>query len=177
MASSYPTSVDTFSQVTDLVSVVKAADINPVYLAVTQTQTTLGTGITNTYSGVLSYSNASSFSTVKDRLNNFDAAFKYGGISPTSPSGIVNLTLKSASGNTRSLLETYAAGTSTLGFKIDSSGIPYVGASAVLYADSTNNTAYGSILSRLTTVESTADTNSTAINVLQTLNPLLLAGM
>jgi len=180
MASTFPaSSVDTFTQVTDLVSVVKAADINPVYDAVTAIETTLGTGINYAYSGTSAFdATASSFTNVKLRLDNIERGLKYGNLTHNAPSGTVALTLKNqSSGNTSDLLQTQASGTSTVAFKVDKSGIPYVGSNAVLYADTVNNAPYGTIKSDISTLQSQYTALNATVNVIQVMDPLFLAGM
>jgi len=184
MASTYPGSaIDTFTQVTDLVTVVKAADINPVYDAVTAIETTLGTGINYAYAGTSAFDpNAGTgitpFTNVKLRLDNIERGLKYGNLSHNAPSGTVALTLKNqASGNTSDLLQTQASGTSTVAFKVDKSGIPYVGTNAVLYADTVNNAPYATIKTDISTLQSQYTSLNTTLGVVQVMDPLFLAGM
>lgn len=184
MASTYPGSaIDTFTQVTNLVTVVKAADINPVYDAVTSIETTLGLGINYAYSGTSAFdptagTGVTPFTNVKLRLDNIERGLKNGNLSPNAPSGTVALTLKNqASGNTADLLQTQASGTSTVAFKVDKSGIPYVGSNAVLYADTVNNAPYSTIKSDISTLQSQYTALNATINVVQVMDPLFLAGM
>lgn len=179
MASAYPTALDTFTQVTDLVSVVKAADINPVYDAVTSIENTLGTGVTYAYSGTAAFDpTTSNFTTIKLRLDNIERGLKNGNLTHNAPSGTVSLTLKNqSSGNTADLLQTQASGTSTVAFKVDKSGIPYVGSNAVLYADTVNNSPYATIKSDISTLQSQYNAITGSVNVIQVMDPLFLAGM
>jgi len=112
----------------------------------------------------------------------------------TAATGTVNLALKNVTGNTANLFETYVTGTTNLGFKVTSGGVPYVNADPVVVASS-SDTNYQTIKTDITTNKSNITTNTSDITTIKSdittiksditslqalqnnINPLLLTGM
>ena len=142
MPAVYPSAIKTFTRRRDLLDVILAADINQVYDEVTEMQTVMGTFITAKPAGWSSgsFSEATSWSTLKARIENIEAgvytAFNNriqstGGstITPGTTS-TVGLTLQAISSQTADLLQVKNASGTTVA-NIDKDGAIKVGVNTV----------------------------------------------
>jgi hypothetical protein len=161
VAATFPLSPRAFVAQVDLVSTVIADNVNSLQQEVAAIEATFGTAATNqnplvsTWSG--SFTTSLVWGTVADRLNNIEYGLVNGvtnapyvlttGGSTVTTSSNKGLVLKTGSG-TSNLLETYSS-SSALGFNLDSSGNPNVGANPVLYV---NSGAYNTLVAATTTV-------------------------
>lgn len=172
MASSYPSSIKSFTNRVDLVDTIYAGHINSLQDEVRAIEYSLGTGIlASTYTG--SFSQTSSWTNLSDRLANIEKGMVNGvagspyflrtGDTVTAAVGQVGLTVRSPSGGTANVLEARTS-SNTLGFRVDYQGIPYVGTGAVLYV---GNAQYNTIMTAINTPPTFPDIVS----------PFLLAGM
>jgi len=179
MPASYPSSVRTFTNKVDLVDTVLADHVNALQDEVRALEIVLGATalggnpLTSTYTGT--FATTSTWTSLDERINNIEVGLvngvgasspyvsKTGGsIQPTA--GTVGLTLKTLSG-TSNLLDTRASD-NTLGFNVNSSGVPKVGTANVLYVGSAEYTA-------LNNTATSAQATAEAIRF----DPFLLAGM
>jgi hypothetical protein len=142
MAAVYPSNIKTFTRRRDLLDVILAADVNQVYDEVTEMQTVMGTFITAKPAGWASgsFSEATSWSTLKARIENIEAgvytAFNNriqssGGstITPSSTS-TVGIILQAISSQTSDLLQAKTSGGTTVA-RIDKDGVIRSGNNAV----------------------------------------------
>jgi len=162
MPADYPNLVHSFSPRQDLVDTVIADNVNALQYEVAAVQTVLGSSadstnpLISTFTGTWN-TGTTSWGTVGARLLNIEAGLVNG--VPTSPYLVKTggntittasnkaLVLQAGTGSLN-LLEAYSSG-ATLGFNLDSSGIPKVGTNNVLYVGSTEYVA-------LTTSDSSA---------------------
>lgn len=124
----YPSYPVTFAQKQDLVSLVAAGDVNVVYDEVTAIAGTLGIDPqkrTPAWNTTNAFTTNTTFTSVDARIDNVengtfivyqDYVSKSGGttINPGTSTNVVNLTLKSASGQTANLLEVKDSSNSTV---------------------------------------------------------------
>jgi len=166
MPADYPGLVHSFSPRQDLVDTVIADNVNALQYEVTAVQTVLGSSANNTNPLVSTFSGTwstatTTWGTVGARLLNIEAGLvngvpnvpyvlKTGGSIITTASNKA-LVLQAGTGSLN-LLESYSSG-ATLGFNLDSSGIPKVGTNNVLYVGSTEYVA-------LTTATSSASSSA-----------------
>lgn len=144
MTASFPSSVKQFTRKRDLLDIVLAADINQVYDEVTAIEQKIGVlPATNIGFDQGSYSSSTLvWDTLRDRIQNIDYGVyvaytdrvKSSGGSVIEPSGIntINLSLKSASGQTANQLSSINSSGITV-FTIDADGYPKVSNSPVVY--------------------------------------------
>ena len=154
MPADYPLLVHSFSPRQDLVDTVIADNVNALQYEVAAVQTVLGSSanstnpLVSTFSGTWSTA-TTTWGTVGARLLNIEAGLingvpsspyvsKTGGSTITTTSNKA-LVLQAGTGSLN-LLESYSSG-AALGFNLDSSGIPKVGTSNVLYVGSTEYVA------------------------------------
>lgn len=166
MPADYPLLVHSFSPRQDLVDTVIADNVNALQYEVAAVQTVLGSSanstnpLVSTFSGTWSTA-TTTWGTVGARLLNIEAGLvngvpnapyvlKTGGSTITTASNKA-LVLQAGTGSLN-LLESYSSG-AALGFNLDSSGIPKVGTSNVLYVGSTEYVA-------LTAATSTASSSA-----------------
>lgn len=151
MTATYPGGVRSFIPQVDLVDTVIADNINSLQEEVRAVQTTLGSGTTSTNPLVSTYAGTfattTSWTTLAARITNIEAGLvngvgtagayvlRAGGSTITTASN-KGLVLQTGTGSLN-LLEAYSS-TSTLGFNLDSSGLPKVGTSNVIYVGSSD---------------------------------------
>ena len=173
MTASYPSSVRSYKAVVDLVDTVIADNVNSLQEEIKALETTLGSATTNqnplasTWTG--SFSTATTWGTVYDRLANIEAGLTSGvanapyvltaGGSSITTTTNKGLQLK-AGVSSLNLLEAYAYG-NTLNFNLDASGLPKVGANNVIYV---NSTEYNSLVSATSAASTLAGTKVSATN-------------
>jgi len=144
VAAQFPTAVKSFTSKVDLVDTVYADHVNSLQDEVRAVELTLGTGLlVSNYSGT--FSQASSWASLSERLANIELGlvngtgatsfFKKTGDTITANVGTIGILVQPSSGSTADLIQTKAANGST-GFRVDSSSIPFVGSSAVIYVGS-----------------------------------------
>jgi len=166
MAATYPGGVRSFIPVVDLVDTVIADNVNSLQEEIRAVQTTLGSGATSTSPLVSSYSGTfattTSWTTLASRLSNIEAGLvngvgtagayvlRAGGSTITTASN-KGLVLQTGTGSLN-LLESYSSG-SVLGFNLDSSGLPKVGSSSVIYVGSSD---YNTLVSATTAAATAA---------------------
>jgi hypothetical protein len=134
MPAVYPSNIKTFNRRRDLLDVILAADVNQVYDEVTEMQTVMGTFITAKPAGWSSgtFSEATSWSTLKARIENIEAGVyaaynnriqSSGGstITPSSTS-TVGIILQAISSQTSDLLQAKTSGGTTVA-RIDKDGV------------------------------------------------------
>jgi len=179
----FPLNVRTFTPKVNLQDTVNADDVNSLQTEVYNIEYYLnGTSIaqegmlTSTWTGTFSQP-STPWNSLSDRLANIEAGLVNGVTTSNSPyfskSGdavtaisSVGITVKNGiSSNTRNLVETYTYG-NVLGFNVDNSGIPHVGAANVVYVNSSD---WNTIQSEITATAAVASSNP--------FNPFLLAGM
>lgn len=172
---SYPTAITTLTAKVDLTDTINAADVNSAYTEIGAIETTLGTGILFQDLASTAWSNSSSaFTSVHARLSNIERGLRLGvsgtpyvrtdaANTITAATGTITLSLKNVTGNTSNLFETYASGTTNLGFNVSSAGTPYVGTNSVVVVNDANYT--------------TIKSDITSLQAVQAVNPLLLTGM
>lgn len=172
MAASYPSSVRAYVARVDLVDTVIADNVNSLQEEVVAIETTLGSAASSknplvsvfgstAFTTTMNGANNTAWSTVYDRLNNIENGLLNGvpnapyvartGGSVIATAGIKGLVLQTVSGSFN-LLESYSSGNS-LGFNLDSSGIPKVGTANVLYVGSSD---YNTLVSNTTSANSNA---------------------
>ena len=165
MTASYPSSVRSYKAVVDLVDTVIADNVNSLQEEIKALETVLGSATTNqnplasTWSG--SFSTATTWGTVYDRLANIEAGLVSGvtnapyvltsGGSSITTTNNKGLQLKAGS-SSLNLLEAYSYG-NTLNFTLDASGLPKVGANNIIYVGSSDYVT-------LTTATASANTNA-----------------
>jgi hypothetical protein len=171
---SFPGATRSFTPKVDLVNTIYADHVNALQEEVGALEDTLGYAtLTSDYTG--SFVATVDWETLSDRLANIERGLangvatapyvrKTGGDTLMATAGTVGLVVKSASGNSANLLETRASD-NTLGFRVDSNGVPYVGNKAILFVD---NSAYADLSTNLQAVITAATT---------TVSPFLLAGI
>lgn len=168
MTASYPTSVRNYVARVDLVDTVIADNVNSLQEEIRAIETVLGSSATSTNPLVSTYTGSfstltTSWGTVGARLANIEAGLVSGvpnspyvaitGGSTITSSSNKALVLKTGTGSLN-LFEAYSSG-NVLGFNLDSSGIPKVGANNVLYVNSTDyNTLTTTISSNFSTLNS-----------------------
>jgi hypothetical protein len=151
MTATYPGGVRSFIPQVDLVDTVIADNINSLQEEVRAVQTTLGSGSTSTNPLVSTYSGTfattTSWTTLTARIANIEAGLvngvgtsgayvlRAGGSTITTASN-KGLVLQTGTGSLN-LLEAYSS-SSVLGFNLDSSGLPKVGTSNVIYVGSSD---------------------------------------
>lgn len=170
MTASYPSSVRAYVARVDLVDTVIADNVNSLQEEVVAIETTLGSAY-NGKNPLVSTFGATSFTqtmngsgawlTVADRLNNIENGLLNGVPNSTayvSRAGNSTITTNSNKGlviqagsSSLNLLETYSSG-AALGFNLDSSGVPKVGANNVLYVNSSD---YTSLVNSITAASGT----------------------
>lgn len=167
MPADYPLLVHSFSPRQDLVDTVIADNVNALQYEVAAVQTVLGSSANNTNPLISNFSGTwstatTTWGTVGARLLNIEAGLvngvpnvpyvlKTGGSTITTASNKA-LVLQAGTGSLN-LLESYSSG-AALGFNLDSSGIPKVGTSNVLYVGSTE---YVSLTSATSTAQTAAE--------------------
>jgi hypothetical protein len=179
MPASYPSSIRTFTNKIDLVDTILADHVNALQDEVRSLEIVLGATalggnpLTSTYDGT--FSTTTEWTSLDQRINNIEAGLVNGtgtnspyvkkagdAIQPTA--GTVGLVIKTISG-TSNIFEARASD-NTLGFNINSAGIPKVGTANVLYVGS----------SEYNTLNSTASTALASAEAVR-FDPFLLAGM
>jgi len=151
MTATYPGGVRSFIPQVDLVDTVIADNINSLQEEVRAVQTTLGSSATSTSPLVSTYAGTfattTSLTTLAARITNIEAGLvngvgtsgayilRTGGSTITTASN-KGLVLQTGTGSLN-LLESYSAA-SALGFNLDSSGLPKVGTSNVIYVGSSD---------------------------------------
>jgi hypothetical protein len=169
MTASYQSaaSVKSYTPEVDLVSTVMADNINSLQVEVVAIESALGSAATNqsplisTYSGT--FARTLGWSTLGDRLLNIEAGLVNGvangpyvtttggnTITTNNNKGLV-LAVNAGSNN---LIETYSS-SATLGFNVNSSGLPLVGTSNIVYVGSADFTALTAALTANTTLANT----------------------
>jgi hypothetical protein len=163
MAASYPGSVRNFLAQVDLVDTVIADNVNSLQEELKKVQEVLGSAatstspLTSTYSGV--FTTTTTWTTLSERISNIEAGLTNGvgalgayvvraGGSTITTASNKGLVLQTGTG-TLNLLESYSAAAS-LGFNLDSSGIPRVGSANVLYVGSADYNTLSSAASNAT---------------------------
>lgn len=174
MTKAFPGATRAFTPKVDLVNTIYADHVNALQEEVGAIEDTLGTGtLTSDYTG--SFVATTDWTSVSDRLANIErglangvASAPYvrstGGDTLQAQAGTVGLVVKSASGNSANLFEARSS-SNTLGFRIDSNGVPYVGNKAILFVD---GGAYSDLSTNLQAVITAATS---------TVSPFLLAGI
>jgi len=179
MPASYPSSIRTFTNKVDLVDTILADHVNALQDEVRALEITLGSvtvggsPLTSDYTGT--FSNQSTWGSIDERITNIEAGLA-NGVGATAPyvlktggsiqpsSGTVGLTIKTISGSAN-ILDARASD-NTLGFNINSAGIPKVGTANVLYVGSSD---YNTLNTTANTALNTANANP--------FDAFLLAGM
>jgi hypothetical protein len=166
MAAEYPGNVRNYIPRVDLVDTVIADNVNSLQEEVKAIQTTIGSAATSTSPLVSTYTGTfattTSWGTLSARISNIEAGLvngvgtsgayvlRSGGSTITTASN-KGLVLQTGTGSLN-LLESYSAG-ATLGFNIDSSGIPKVGSAGVIYVGSSD---YNTMVSATSSAASAA---------------------
>ena len=169
MTAVYPNSVRNYTAQQDLVNTVIADNVNSLQEEVKQIEAVLGSAATSqnplvsTWSG--SFSQGSLWGTVYDRIANIEAGLINGvanapyplntGGSTITTTTNKGLTLRAGS-SSLNLIEAYSYA-NTLNFNLDSSGLPKVGSSNIIYVGSSDYTTL--------TAATTAASNSAAAKV------------
>jgi hypothetical protein len=182
MVAVFPNSVRQYTPQQDLVNTIIADNVNSLQEEVKKIQEVFGSAatsqnpLTSTWTG--SFSQATTWGTVYDRLANIEAGLLSG--VPTAPytltAGGSTITttnnkglLLRAGATSLNLLETYSNG-NVLGFNLDASGLPKVATANVIFVGSADHTA----LTTATTAASTAASARIPLSTVTTAGDLII---